>query len=231
MYEIKEYSLTLNEDQFLSDYSIFRAATSKTFTYKKRDYAAVYLDYDQYAYVNIISDQGSNDSIELTLIVNLQYYYVFGFKIDGQYFAYQDSALKALQGAGFKIPKSNIIPYGDAYYEIGSHAQIQNVCQENVSLSAIQSSIARIVDLKIGWTDKKEDLLRVFWSLVEGIRFNEISSIVHTLITGNSFNTTFGYFYYMAERWAEMSIGTAYRGKKNSDSSIAVYELNMLKSK
>ena len=95
-----------------------------------------------------------------------------------------------------------------------------------VSLGALQNSIDRVVDLTIDWTDKNEDLLRVFWCLVEGIRFSEISNIVHELIVDNPYNTTFAYFYYMAERWAELSVGAAYSGKV--DKSIAVYELHRL---
>ncbi len=223
---IQAYNLTLNKDQFLDDYSVFRSATSQNFKYNGNDYPAVYLDSDQYAYLNIISKQDENEPVELTLIVNLEFYYVYGFKIDYQYFAYEGEAFEALNEAGFNIPESNKIPYGDAYYEIGTDEQIYNVGQETVSLKAIQDSLARIVDLDIAWTSKNEDLLRAFWSLVEGIRFSEISDTVHTLISGEPFNTTFAYFYYMAERWAELSVGAAYSSKM--DKSIAVYELHRL---
>ncbi|MDE5068208.1 MAG: hypothetical protein O4861_04385 [Trichodesmium sp. St16_bin4-tuft] len=169
----------------------------------------------------------SNNSL-LTLIVNLEFYYVYGFKIDNQYFAYEGEAFDSLNKAGFNIPDENKIPYGDAYYQIGTREQIDSVCQESVSLEALQNSISRVVDLNIEWTDKNEDLLRVFWCLVEGIRFNEISNIVNELVAGKPCNITFAYFYYMAERWAKLSVGSAYLGKL--DKSIAVYELNRRRS-
>lgn len=217
----KSYNLNLNQEQFLNDYTTFRTATSQNFSYNDNHYPAVYMDSDMYAYLNIYA--GAN---KLTLIVNLEFYYVYGFKIDDQYFAYQGEAFDSLNQAGFNIPQANKIPYGDAYYQIGTYAQIDSVCKEFVSLDALQKSILRVVDLSLAWTDKNEDLLRVFWCLVEGIRFSEISNIVNELISGNAYNVTFAYFYYMAERWAELSVGAAYSGKV--DKSIAVYELHRL---
>ena len=223
MTDYPSYDLTLESSQFLNDYTTFRDDTSQTFKYNDSDYPAVYLSSDDYAYLNIHSD-----GTDLTLIVNLQYYYVYGFIIDGQYFAYQGEAYDALTSAGFTIPEANIIPYGDAYYDIGTDEQIDAVCQENVSLEVLQQAIDNVADLSIAWTDKNEDLLRMFWCLVEGIRFSEISYVVNQLVSGDSYNVTFSYFYYMAERWAKLSYGNAYEGK--GDSSIAVYELNRLKS-
>jgi len=104
--------------------------------------------------------------------------------------------------------------------------QIASVGQESVSFEALLTSLTRVADLSLTWTDKNEDLLRVFWCLVEGIRFSEISNIVYDLISGKSYNTIFAYFYYMVERWVELSVRTAYSGKV--DKSIAVYELHRL---
>ena len=203
------------------NYTTFREATSQNFNYNGNDYPAVYMDSKEYAYLNIYSEANL-----LTLIVNLEFYYVYGFKIDDQYFAYEGEAFDSLNQDGFTIPEANKIPYGDAYYEIGSDEQIDSVRQESVSLESLQNSISRVVDLSIKWTDKNEDLLRVFWCLVEGVRFSEISNIVNELIAGNPYNITYSYFYYMAERLAELSIGAAYSGKV--DKSIAVYELHRL---
>ena len=216
------YDLTLDSDNFLNDYETFRDATSQDFKYNDQEYPAVYLNSDDYAFLNIHSD-----GTQLTLIINLQYYYVYGFKIDDQYFAYEGEAYEALNKAGFDIPEANKIPYGDAYYQIGTYEQIDAVCQENVTLETLQNAISTVADLSVKWTDKNEDLLRMFWCLVEGIRFSGISSVVDKLIKGEPYNVTFAYFYYMAERWAKLSIGNAYEGK--TDSSIAVYELNRLK--
>jgi hypothetical protein len=60
----KSYDLKLVQDQFLNDYATFRAATSQNFTYNKNKYPAVYMDGDQYAYLNISSNKS-----QLTLIV------------------------------------------------------------------------------------------------------------------------------------------------------------------
>jgi hypothetical protein len=215
------YDLTLTSDSFLSDYDTFRNATSQDFSYNDVEYPSVFKTSDDYALLNI----HSGDDL-LTLIVNLQYYYVYGFQIDGQNFAYEGEAYDALKDL-FDIPKSNIIPYGDAYYQIASYDQIDAVCVENVTLSTLQNAISTVANLDVSWEDKREDLLRMFWCLVEGIRFAEISRIVNILVSGESYNVTFAYFYYMAERWAKLSIGNAYEGKL--DSSIAVYELNRLK--
>jgi len=221
MKTIKSYDLNLEKDQFLTDYTNFRAATSKNFTYKGNKYPAVFMDSDQYAYVNIFSKNS-----QLSLIVNLEFYYVYGFKIDNQYFAYKGEAFDALNAAGFDIPEANKIPYGDAYYEIATPEQIEGVCQQSVTMGALLNSISRVADLSIAWTDKNEDLLCVFWCLVEGVRFKDISNVMYDLIAGKSYNITFANFYYMAERWAELSVGAAYSGKE--DSSIAVYELHRL---
>lgn len=221
MSTFNSYDLNLEQGQFLDDYDAFRAATSQNFEYKDKDYPAVYLGSDQYAYVNIHSGQD-----QLSLIVNLEFYYVYGFKIDGQSFAYEGEAFEALNQAGFDIPEANKIPYGDAYYQIGTYDQIDSVCEENVTLEVLQKAISTVADLSVEWTDKNEDLLRMFWCLVEGIRFKEISRIVNELVEGEAYNVTFAYFYYMAERWAELSVGAAYSGK--DDSSIAVYELHRL---
>lgn len=223
MNAIKSYNLNLTKDQFLDDYTAFRTATTQNFRYKNHNYLAVYMNNDQYAYLNVLSNKN-----QLSLIVNLQFYYVYGFNIDNQYFAFEGEAFNSLKKAGFTILEANKIPYGDAYNQIGTSEQINSVCQESVSLITLQNSISRIVDMTIEWTDKNEDLLRVFWCLIEGIRFNEISNIVDELIAENPFNITFGYFYYMAERWAELSVGAAYSSKM--DNSIAVYELHSLQN-
>lgn len=215
------YTLTLDSEHFLTDYATFREATSQNFSYKGNDYPAVYKTSDDYAYLTIYSGQD-----ELTLIVNLEFYYVYGFRIADAYYAYEGEAYDALTAAGWDIPEANKIPYGDAYYQIATYEQIDAVCQETVTLDALQNSIHRVVDTSIAWTDKNEDLLRVFWCLVEGVRFSEISYCVNKLISGENYNTTFAYFYYMAERWAELSVGAAYSGKM--DKSIAVYELHRL---
>ena len=44
------YDLHLESDKFLDDYDAFRKATTKPFSYKGKDYTAVYMSSDQYTH-------------------------------------------------------------------------------------------------------------------------------------------------------------------------------------
>lgn len=232
MPDFPHYKLTLDAEKLYSDYTAFRNATSNEYTYGEKKYRSVDGTDTQYAYLTI---EASGTS-PLTLIVNLEFYYVYGFLIKERVFAYgadpsksnpkESEAYKGLIAAGFTIDDKDIIPFGDAYYEISNDTQRDEVADETVTIDAIITSLSRISDLAIHWDDKREDLLRVFWSLVEGVRFSGISRIVSSLLAGKERNCTYGYFYFMAERWAELSTGAAFEGK--IDRSIAVYELHRL---
>ena len=108
----------------------------------------------------------------------------------------------------------------------GSDGVEDKVCKELVTSQDILSSIDFIVDMNNSWEDKREYLLRVFWTLVEGVRFSGISDIVQNLFNNKEQSITYNYFFYMAERWEKISVGNAYLGRL--DKSIAVYDLRPL---
>lgn len=247
MTNIPSYTITLDPVTFIKEYNCFRKATSGEYSYttktydnkeKKISYRAVDKSSSDYAFLNIAIPNG----VTLTLIVNLEFYYVYGFLIDDKVFAYgppqkdipkkdgkepqESEAVRGLRQAGFEIAEENILPFGDAYFQIANEDQRLNVANTRVTIEDILTSIETIVDLSIPWDDKREDLLCVFWSLIEGIRFNGISHTIYDLLVGNTQEVSYSYFYYMAERWAELSIGAAFSGKV--DKSIAVYELHRL---
>lgn len=222
MPDIPSYNITLDTLNFIKEYNAFRHATSSDYIYNEKTYRSVDRSSDDYAYLNIVIPNGAT----LTLIVNLEFYYVYGFQIGDQLFAYKGEAYESLSTMGFTIPEENTLPFGDAYYEIANEDQRLTVSNQQVEIEEILTSIERVVDLSIDWSDKREDLLRIFWSLVEGIRFVGISKTVYDLLCGHTQRVTYNYFYYMAERWAELSIGAAHSGKV--DKSIAVYELHRL---
>jgi len=214
----KEYELNLDSN-LTSCYEEFRADTSKIFSYAESNYPVVYLSITEFAKVTIKYYRES----KMTLIVNLQDYYVFGFIINDKCYAFK-GVDKNLREAGFKVDE--VIPYGDAYYEIGKGGIEEKVCNETVTFKDIVSSIDYIIDMNHSWEDKKEYLLRVFWTLVEGVRFNGISDVVQGLINGKPLSVTYRYFFFMAERWEKISVGNAYLG--DLDKSIAVYDLRPL---
>lgn len=229
---LPEYKISLTANEFLDGYTTLRNATSNDYTYGEKTYRSVDKSYKEYAYVSIKIPECKT----LTLIVNLEFYYVYGFVIDSEVYCYGVSdpkedpkngeCYKGLKATGFSVPDSNILPFGDAYYEIGNKDQRLAVEGQQVAIKDIIESVEIITDTTISWQEKREDLLRVFWSLVEGIRFCGISNVIHDLLLGSQQLVTYSYFYYMAERWAELSIGAAYTGKV--DNSIAVYELHRL---
>ncbi|NER96709.1 MAG: hypothetical protein F6J86_23165 [Symploca sp. SIO1B1] len=174
---------------------------------------------DSYAKLSI----ESRGEQKLTLIVNLQNYYVFGFLIDDKCYSFRGVDEK-LRNAGFEVEE--VLPYGDAYYQIGESGVEESVCGQLVSAEDIRTSIDFIIDMSKSWESKRQHLLRVFWALVEGIRFSGISDIVYNLFNGESEKVTYRYFFYMAERWEKLSVGNAYLGRP--DKSIAVYDIRPL---
>ena len=66
----------------------------------------------------------------------------------------------------------------------------------------------------------------VFWSLIEGIRFAEISNAINNTINGSGTSLTYADFYHLADDWADRSVDAAHKGKL--DPRIAVYELHRI---
>ena len=216
---MKTYKINLDSN-LTSDYENFRNETSGTFEHRKNTYRVVNRSKKDFSILTIIY----NGKEKITLVVNLQDYYVYGFLFNDKCYTFKGSEKEELIAAGIKVPIEEI-PYGDAYFEIGAGGIEKKVEAEVVSSKAILSSIDFIVDLNKSWDEKREHILRVFWALVEGIRFCGISNVIQTLFTSTDeqINTTYAYFFYMAERWEKISIGNAYMGKM--DKSIAVYDL------
>lgn len=215
---MKNYQLRLNSN-LKSDYEAFRKDTSKPFSHRSQTYPVVYLTADSYATLSI----EYKEEKKLTLIVNLQDYYVFGFLIDNKCYSFK-SVDEKLKQANFDVKE--VIPYGDAYFEIGKGGIEDKVCGQLVSSKDILAAIDFITDMNNSWESKREYLLRVLWTLVEGIRFSGISDLVQNLFNNKSEIITYRYFFYMAERWEKISVGNAYLGRL--DKSIAVYDLRPL---
>lgn len=218
---MKAYQLRL-DNHLSDDYQTFRQATSKPYSHKDNTYPVVYLSENDFAILTL-SSTGTKD---LSLVVNLQNYYVYAFIIEKQCYAF-DGLTKSLEKAGITVDTE--LPYGEAYYEIGSDGVEASVRQESVTVAAIISAITQIQDMSLSWLDKKPDILRLFWAMIEGIRFSGISDTVQTLLnspTPPAATVQYDYFFYMAERWEKISIGNAYLGKE--DDSIAVYDLRPL---
>lgn len=166
----KEYFLNL--DLSPTDCSqLLRSETSRIYTHKEHDYPVVYLPVTAFAKVTI----RFKDVDKMTLIVNLQDYYVIGFLINEKCYAIKNLE-DDLTNAGFSVEE--VLPYGDPYYQIGQDGVEEKVCNEAVTMNSIISAIDFIVDMDNSQTDKRESLVRVFWSLVEGVRFSSISDVV-----------------------------------------------------
>lgn len=224
----KDIELVIDLDNYQESLDSFRKATSKIRTLNSIDYRVVYLEKKDFAGLTIKYDQGK----ELKLIINLQYYYVYGFLLnDGKVYAYtddnpQDDCYKALTDLGFSCKK---IPYGDAYYDISDpigYDIFNKLKQTKVSHQLLINALNELADANIPFYKKNESILIVFWSLIEGIRFAGISNIVSDLIQGQHPDFIYDYFYELAEIWAKLSLITAYEKTLNPD--IAVYDLNRI---
>ncbi len=135
---INKYELTL--DSKLSEcYQTFRKNTSKNYTDKSQNYPVVYLSATDFSTIEI---KYQNES-KLTLIVNLQDYYVFGFLFDDQCYSFL-GVEKNLKAAGYTVDE--VIPYGSAYYQIGANGIEQEVRATTVTKEVILSSINYIID-------------------------------------------------------------------------------------
>ena len=221
---METYKINLDSN-LTKDYESFRSATSGIFTHRGNDYPVVNHSKKDFSLLTIMYDGKE----KITLAVNLQDYYVYGFLFNNKCYAFKGTEKEELIAAGIKVPIEEI-PFGDAYFEIGAGGIEKKVEAEVVSSEVILSSIDFIVNINNSWDDKREHILRVFWALVEGIRFCGISNVVQTLFNSTEkVNTTYAYFFYMAERWEKTSIGNAYLGKM--DKSIAVYDLRPMEPK
>ena len=212
-------SLDKNFDSTLTE---FRSLTSEPRTINGITYPAVYLSSKDFGGLTV----QYNETQSFQMLVNLQFYYVYGFYMsDGTVYAFQDDPEKELQKLGFE---TTTIPYGDGYYDIKrelGQGEFDALLDTKVSFNAINSALDEVNDQSISFTDKARSLLIVLWSLVEGIRFEGISSVVHSLITNDEHEeSTYSKFYDLAEKWSKLCVKAVNENKMNPD--IAVYDLD-----
>lgn len=223
--------IELNEN-FEQSLETFRNITSQTNTYSGEPYREVYLTDNDYGGLTV--QYGDNKSLKL--LVNLEFYYVYGFMIGNKVYGFggtrnggQGEGYDGLTKLGFDVTR---IPYGDAYYEISAgltKEQFLDLKKETPSLDTITKNLDLINDDKIGFEDKNKAILITLWSLIEGVRFSTISGTVKQLIEGKSTDRIFNDFFNLAEVWARFSVAAAKYGVYNP--SIAVYELHKLHKK
>ncbi len=225
-------TITIRNDVKLEEYldsgfndsiNHFRTATTRDRTVNGQVYPAVYLDENDYGGLSIYFDEAQS----LSLIVNLEFYYVYGFYYDGTVYAYKGEAYDALQNYGFDCIK---IPFGDSYPDIEKRLttkQVDELKASQATWKLLHSSISTLADQSIAFEDKCLEILVVFWSLIEGIRFAEISDAINNTINGSGTSLTYADFYNLADHWAKLSVSAADNGKL--DPRIAVYELHHIK--
>jgi hypothetical protein len=216
---ILEECLDENFDKSLEN---FRDATSKGRTINDQDYPAVYLNQYDFGGLTIHFDTDKT----LSLIINLEFYYVYGFYFDGTVYAYKGESFSALTSHGFECTE---IPFGDSYPDIEANLSANDIAElkkTGATKDKLLASLATLADETVPFTDKCEAILVVFWSLIEGVRFQEISSAVNDSLNGSGTEKTDGDFYKLAEDWANLSVDAAKHGILNP--AIAVYELHRI---
>ena len=167
--------------------------------------------------------------MQLRLIVNLQFYYVYGFYlVNAKVYAFKGSSKKELTKFGFDC---DTIPYGDGYYDIKAEigeTVFNELLNTEVSLTQLISALDQLGNFNIPFSDKAKSILVVFWSLVEGIRFAGISNVILGLLKGYpNKSTSYQSFYDLAEVWSELCVKAADDKTLNPD--IAVYDLDRIK--
>lgn len=221
---ISEESLTISLDHnFTNSLDRFRELTSRIRTLNNINYPVVYLSDEDYGGLTITY----NSIGKLRLIVNLQFYYVYGFYLDdGNVYAFEGDSEQALTDFGFEC---TTIPYGDGYFDIKKilgESAFNDLLDTDVTLYEIVSSLNQVADIDIPFAYKSRALLITLWSMVEGIRFAGISNVVLKLLDQQYEHTTFSTFYNLAEVWSELCDKAAKDNTLNPD--IAVYDLDRI---
>lgn len=218
-------AIHLSSENYVDDLTDFRKVTSKSFVYNDVTYPVVYLTSSDYGGLTFFHPTLG----KLRLVVNLEFYYVYGIFFGDELYAFKGEAYEALEQFGF-YPKE--IPYGDAYFDIDSgipKQELQDLKNTVVSKEMLFNSYENLLNYNISFDDKRKDFLIVFWSLIEGIRFEYISNAVSsTLGSGNATKITYQDFFNLAEQWADLCVAAAKAGKYNQD--IAVYDLHRLEN-
>lgn len=209
-----------NDFQFSLDG--FRKATSRIRYINNEAYPAVYLSENDFGGLTITF----GDNKKLQLIVNLEFYYVYGFLIGNDVYGFQGEGMTALEKLGFNVTP---ISYGDGYSDIRRQSQkehLPDVTTMKVRLSTLLTSMENIINPTISFDQKSNDILVTFWSLIEGIRFAKISNTIGDLLENQPVTAIYDDFYKLAVIWAKLSVAAADKGVLNPD--IAVYELHRI---
>ena len=211
------------DGQFNASLTAFRGVTSKPYQYNGQTYPAVYLSDNSYGGLVIHFGDGET----LSLIMNLEFYYVYGFFYRGTVYAFKDEAYEGLSQFGFDCCIQ--MSFGDSYTEIQQTLgweKADALRAEQATLTKLTNSLKALADQSIAFQDKCAELLIVFWSLVEGIRFAAISNSVNDQINGTGTGDTYQTYHDLAEKWADLSVDAAKKGILNP--AIAVYELHRI---
>ncbi|WP_299683549.1 ribosome-inactivating family protein [uncultured Dokdonia sp.] len=213
--------IQLNEN-FQCSLDGFRKATSRIRYINNEAYPAIYLLASDFGGLTITF----GDNKKLQLIINLEFYYVYGFLIGNDVYGFQGEGISGLEKLGFDVTP---ISYGDGYSDIRRQSQkehLPDVTTMNVRLSTLLTSMENIINPDISFDQKSNDILVTFWSLVEGIRFAKISNTIEDLIENQPVSAIYDDFYKLAVIWAKLSVTAADKGVLNPD--IAVYELHRI---
>jgi hypothetical protein len=210
------------DTNFSASLHIFRSLTSRIRYVNNEAYPVVYLSASDFGGLTITF----GDNKKLQLIVNLEFYYVYGFLIGNDVYGFQGEGIDGLEKLGFTVTP---ISYGDGYSAIRqqSHKEgLPDVTTMKVRLSTLLTSMENILNPAISFDQKSNDILITFWSLIEGIRFAKISNTIEDLLENQPVNDVYDDFYKLAVIWAKLSVTAADKGVLNPD--IAVYELHRI---
>ncbi len=213
--------INLNSD-FDASMDAFRSVTSRMRRINGQNYPAVYLTDSDYGGLTFNFGRGR----KLQLIMNLEFYYVYGFLIGTKVYGFQGEATAGLESLGFTVTP---ISYGDSYTDIQEQSVkegLPDVKTKKVRLSTLLQSMSNIINPSISFDLKSNDILVTFWSLIEGIRFAKISNTIEDLLVEHPVNAIYDEFYKLAENWANLSVDAANKGVLNP--AIAVYELHRI---
>ena len=220
-FEGQKLELNLDES-FDASYDAFRKVTTEIRTINDTDYRAVYLQDTDYGGLTINFENGQ----KLQLIMNLEFYYVYGFLIGEEVHGFAGEGAEGLRGLGFDVID---IPYEDGYTQIRAQSTkegLPDVTTKRVKLSLLYESMTNINNPDISFELKSNDILITFWSLVEGIRFAWISNIIDDLINDKPTTAIYDDFYKLAVNWKNLSVAAADKSAYNP--VLAVYELDSM---
>jgi len=217
----EQLEITLDKN-FSTSLQRFRSATSRIRRIKNEAYPAVYLTASDFGGLTITF----GNQKKLQLIINLEFYYIYGFLLGDDVFGLQGEGIEGLEKLGFTVTP---ISYGDGYSAIRYQSQqkgLPDVTTMKVRLSTLLTSMENLINPAISFDLKSNDILITFWSLIEGIRFAKIANTIEDLLEKQPVNSVYDDFYKLAVIWAKLSVAAADQGVLNPD--IAVYELHRI---